>query len=147
MKTDLKIDAHQIAVAVYRYRILMIQRMVCDYYAGSVSDSMQDIRSRSSIFIRQLVHYLCHELIPKCPLHVIGHLTGKHTGVDHATVIYSHKVVSNEMKIYPEIRKQIEDIRKKIRYQMTGKRKRLGVHYRKNAMAAKVVRRLIKKAV
>ena len=67
-------------------------------------------RRREVVYWRQLAHYFARELTAYS-LAKIGRYYGKKC---HATVIHSHKVITDECKFNKAVRKQVAEIEKQI---------------------------------
>jgi chromosomal replication initiation ATPase DnaA len=109
----------------------MIQKVVSEYYGQPVSLSQKHSRVGDSLHIRQRIHYFCREFLPKCPLHVIGLLTGNGQAFDHATIHHGAKRLTMELTltnragayVYPETVKEIAELREKIALAISDSRK------------------------
>jgi chromosomal replication initiation ATPase DnaA len=112
-------EAVRAQCAVYGPKIEIIQKVVCDYFGIEVSRSQEHTRYGESIRARRRIHFLCREFIPRCPLHVIGLLTGNGIAFDHATISHSHHAILRELnfknkqgeRVYPEIHIEITKLR------------------------------------
>lgn len=88
-----------------------IKEIVCSYYSIKKSDLNSKRKSRNISYPRQIIMYLCRELIPTITLSQIGEEFG---GKDHTTVIHACNKIAKEMeenkKLKINIEKMIEDI-------------------------------------
>jgi len=93
-----------------RPNIKEIVQAACDVYGVTPEYVNQPNRKREVIWIRQSIHYWARKLT-RLPLREIGRIVGKR---DHATVIWSVKVVSGEYKLYEDRKIFIDDIELKL---------------------------------
>ena len=122
MKTSLLTESTRVHVAMYEPRISIIQEVVANYYGLTVDETKAHIRKGSSIKARQRVHYFCKELLPRCPLAVIGFMTGNGQAFDHSTILHGHKSIYKEMTfknragvlVYPDVLAQVTVLRDEI---------------------------------
>ena len=115
-------EATRVQVSVYRTKIELIQKVVAEFYGLTLHETQMHKRKGSSIKARRSIHFLCRELVPKCPLTIVGLITGNGKAWDHSSVHHSCKKLNQEMNftnksgqlIYPEIRQEIDILREKI---------------------------------
>lgn len=99
---------------VKRSRHISIENIiftVSEFYKISENQILSRRRTKDVAFARQVAMYLAKELTSNT-LETIGLNFG---GKDHATVLYSHKMISDQIKKDIEIKRQIEGIVEKIK--------------------------------
>lgn len=99
---------------VKRSRHISIENIifnVSEFYKISENQILSRRRTKDVAFARQVAMYLAKELTNNT-LETIGLNFG---GKDHATVLYSHKMISDQMKRDIEIKRQVEGIIEKIK--------------------------------
>ncbi len=89
----------------------VIQRTVAEYYNLDVEKLASATRRRHVVLARQISMFLVKQFTDQS-LKGIGRLFG---GRDHATVIYSIKTVKDLMETNEDIRKDLEDLERRIR--------------------------------
>lgn len=109
---------------VFSGRIAVIRDYVAREY-GMPSDSLNEhTRKRTVSEPRQIIQYLTRDLMPKCPLWLIGEATGNGKAFDHTTVLHSYNLVRIRMitkntrgnYIDPEFRDMILRMRSELIY-------------------------------
>ena len=119
MKTNLNTESTRVNVAIFEPRISIIQEVVAKYYGLTVEETKTHNRKGTSIKARQRVHYFCKELLPRCPLAVIGLMTGNGQAFDHCSVIHGHKSILKELTfktkggtlVYPDVLAEVTILR------------------------------------
>lgn len=99
---------------VKRSRHISIENIiftVSEFYKISENQILSRRRTKDVAFARQVAMYLAKELTSNT-LETIGLNFG---GKDHATVLYSYKMISDQMKKDIEIKRQVEGIVEKIK--------------------------------
>lgn len=89
-----------------------IVELVCSTMSIDHSVIISSKRTREVAGARQIAMYLCKQYT-KAPLTAIGAALG---GKNHATVLHACKTITNLMETDKVIRKQVEEIEKKIQY-------------------------------
>ncbi len=88
----------------------LIINIVADHFGIKPEDISSKKRNSEFVIPRQIVMYLCRDMID-ISLSNIGKILGKK---DHTTVIHGIKKVEDELKINEELRNKVEIIKKKI---------------------------------
>ena len=88
----------------------LIIEVVAEHFGVSPEDITSKKRNSEFVQPRQVVMYLCRELIDTS-LNNIGKLLGKK---DHTTVIHGVNKIKEEMTTNEELRNKVDIIRKKI---------------------------------
>jgi chromosomal replication initiator protein len=91
--------------------IPLIQQVVADYFHLKVDDFKSKKRSRPIAYPRQIAMYLCRELTDQS-LPKIGEEFG---GRDHTTVIHACEKIQEDMQKDSQLRRTIDELKKKIR--------------------------------
>jgi len=86
-----------------------IMKIVADHYNISTADLSSSKRSRDIAYPRQIVMYLCREMI-NTPLQLIGKLLGK----DHTTVMHGYEKIKKEAESNETFQNTLEVLKKKI---------------------------------
>jgi chromosomal replication initiator protein len=89
-----------------------IQQEVCAFYRLSIEDLKAKKRTKNVAFPRQIAMYLCRELTDNS-LPKIGEQFG---GRDHTTVIHAHEKISGMLAKDPQLKDEIEELKKRIRH-------------------------------
>ena len=84
----------------------IIEKVVCEYYGVTPAIIYLKTRKRELCLARQIIMFLCRKMT-KLTQYEIGCLTA---GLDHATVLYAEKTISNLIDTDPKIRCQIVEI-------------------------------------
>lgn len=86
-----------------------IKEAVGSYFNIKIEDFNAKKRNRSIVYPRQIAMYLCREItdmsLPKI---------GEEFGRDHTTIMHAHEKISNEIKIDPNLKSIIEDLKNRI---------------------------------
>lgn len=122
MKTNINTESTRVHVAMYEPRISIIQEVVANFYGIPVEQTKTHNRKGTSIKARQRVHYFTRQLLPKCPLHVVGLLTGNGEAFDHSTVLHGNRSVLKELTfktkggtlVYPDVLAEVTLLRDEI---------------------------------
>ncbi|MCR4674644.1 MAG: chromosomal replication initiator protein DnaA [Lachnospiraceae bacterium] len=88
----------------------LIIEVVAEHYNISVDQMISKNRSANISRPRQIAMFLCRQMVDT-PLDAIGTLLG---GRDHTTIIHGTKKIQNEYDENPEVKKEIDSIKKKI---------------------------------
>jgi hypothetical protein len=115
-------ESTRVQVAIYRPLVSIVQREASEFYGTDVKTCQKHTRKGEFIKARKVIHFLCREFVPNCPLTIVGLLTGNGKAFDHSTVFYSARQVRREMimknlagkLIYPEVAGEIAELRVKI---------------------------------
>ncbi len=91
--------------------IPLIQQVVADYFHLKVDDFKSKKRNRPIAYPRQIAMYLCRELTDQS-LPKIGEEFG---GRDHTTVIHACEKIQEDMQKDSQLRRVIDELKKKIR--------------------------------
>jgi len=91
--------------------IPLIQQVVADYFHLKVDDFKSKKRNRPIAYPRQIAMYLCRELTDQS-LPKIGEEFG---GRDHTTVIHACEKIQDDMQKDSQLRRVIDELKKKIR--------------------------------
>ena len=121
MKAKLN-ESTRVQCAIYEPRITAIQRIVSEYYGLTLQQTQEHCRKGSSIKARRRIHFLCREFLPKCPLAIIGLLTGNGRAFDHATICHASTALHREMTlksrcgklVYPEVAEEMLVLRLRV---------------------------------
>ena len=128
MKASLNTESTRVNVAIFAPRIEIIQQVVANHYSLTLEETKEHKRKGSSIKARQRIHYFCKELLSrenatyKCPLSVIGLLTGNGVAWDHSTILHGHKKVMEQLTfknragvlVYPDVLADVTQLRDEI---------------------------------
>ena len=122
MKANPKEDRTRVQIAVWKPKIEKIQQIMSDHYKVPISDMRKHSRVMTPTKSRQMVHYFVRELMPLCPLAVIGFVTGNGISFDHSSISHSHSKIKNlfELKtrlgetVYPNLVSEITALRELI---------------------------------
>lgn len=86
-----------------------IKDAVGSYFNLKIEDFNAKKRNKSVVYPRQIAMYLCREItdlsLPKI---------GEEFGRDHTTIMHAHEKISNDIKIDPNLKSIIEDLRNRI---------------------------------
>ncbi|MFW5758388.1 MAG: helix-turn-helix domain-containing protein [Bacteroidota bacterium] len=85
-----------------------ILKEVCDYFFLDYDIAKSKIQKIKYVRARQIAHYFARYYKTEKSLWEIGSIIGEK---DHATVLYSIKMVENDMKNYRKIKEQVEQIK------------------------------------
>ena len=88
----------------------LIIEMVSEHYNISLDQMISKSRTSNIAKPRQIAMYLCKTMTDS-PLEAIGHLLG---GRDHSTIIHGCKKIEEDYMTDPELKSQIDIIKKKI---------------------------------
>ncbi len=88
----------------------MIEKVVCDYYKLSPNDLKGKSRKQELALARQLAMFLAKTLTNSSFKTIGLHFGGR----DHSTVIHAVNTIENEQNESPEIRKDIEELKKRL---------------------------------
>lgn len=87
----------------------IIKQTVCEYYNLNFEDITANKRTKSVVYPRQIAMYLCREMtdlsLPKI---------GEEFGRDHTTIMHAHEKISSDLKVNPNLKGTIEEIKKKL---------------------------------
>lgn len=86
-----------------------IKEAVGSYFNIKIEDFNAKKRNKSIVYPRQIAMYLCRE-ITDLSLPRIGDEFGR----DHTTIMHAHEKISNEIKIDPNLKSIIEDLKNRI---------------------------------
>lgn len=88
----------------------LILDVVSEHYGVTTEDILSKKKSNDIAFPRQVVMYLCRQMIPTSAKSIGDFLGGR----DHSTVLHGSKLVSNELLSNSQLKATIEIIMKKI---------------------------------
>ena len=90
-------------------KIVMIE--VAKSFGVTIDEIMSKSRLRKIVIPRQVIHQILYKKIQGYSLSEIGELTG---GYDHATIVHSNKMVSNQIEIDREFKSKYNSTLKRI---------------------------------
>ncbi|HPO15767.1 MAG TPA: chromosomal replication initiator protein DnaA [Candidatus Hydrogenedentes bacterium] len=88
-----------------------VQRAVAEHFDVRIADLRGPSRQRQIVVPRQMAMYLCKELIPSLSLSDVGEAFG---GKDHTTVLYSCEKISEDARGNGEVRRTLDQLKKKL---------------------------------
>ncbi len=88
-----------------------VQRAVAEHFDVRIADLRGPSRQRQIVVPRQMAMFLCKELIPSLSLNDVGEAFG---GKDHTTVLYSCEKVADDARGNGEIRRTLDQLKKKL---------------------------------
>ena len=118
----LRNDRTRVLLAIWKPKIDKIQEVMSDYYKVTIEVMHLHTRVGTSTRARQMVHYFSREMMPLCPLAIIGLVTGNGVAFDHSAIWHSHRKITNLVTlktrageiVYPNIVAEVAELRRLI---------------------------------
>lgn len=84
---------------------------VCEFFKVSKEDLVGERKNKEIVGPRQLCVYLINDMLKNIPLKAIGALFG---GRDHTTIMHARDKIANQVKVNPQIKTLINDIKSRL---------------------------------